>query len=148
MIDPVTQGLLQELVSRQSRSLLRYVGDSFPWSAAGKEHALANLHQIVAEDQEATKALIRFLQRARIVVPFQGSYPSWFTTINFVSLDYLLPMLIRDQRAGIADLETALPQVANQEAQDQLRRLLDVRRKHLRALEAPAESAPLQTAAH
>ena len=148
MIDPVTQGLLQEIVSRQGRSLLQYVGDSFPWTAAGKEGALASLHQIVAEDQEATRALTRFMQRAKVEIPHRGSYPSWFTTINFISLNHLLPMLIHDQRETIADLEAALPQIVSPEAQDQVRRLLDLKRKHLRALESPADSPALATSTH
>ncbi len=148
MIDPVTQGLLQEIVCRQSRSLLQYVHDAFPWASTGEEAALVGLQRVIAEDQQATRGLVRFMQRAKVDIPFLGSYPSWFTTINFISLDHLLPMLIREQREEIASLAAALPRVASPEAQDQIRRLLDLKRKHLQALESPVDSPALETAAH
>ena len=34
MIDPRTAGALQKIVGRESRSVLMYVGDAFPWTTA------------------------------------------------------------------------------------------------------------------
>ena len=86
MIDPQTRDLLQAIARRESRSLLSYVGEAFPWVSADGGAALAKLQQIVAEDREATAALGRFLTRRRMSPPFTGAYPSGFTAFNFLAL--------------------------------------------------------------
>src|SRR5437870_2494 len=99
-----TIGLLQEIVRRESRSLLTYVGEAFPWTKSRGADALAWLKQIVASHNEAVVKLGRYLTKLRQPIGYLGSYPSNFTTLNFLSLDHILPKLIESERAGLAAL--------------------------------------------
>ena len=76
MIDPRTQALLQRVFRRESLSMLRYVGEAFPWTSAGGDAALRRLREIEAEDREATADLGLFLFRRRIPPSYTGSFPS------------------------------------------------------------------------
>ena len=135
MIDPRTQALLQQAFRRESLSMLRYVGEAFPWTAAAGDSALRRLREIEAEDREATADLGRFLFRRRIPPSYTGSFPSAFTTINFISLEYLLPRLVESQRKALADLERDLAAATDVDARAELEKLLAVKRFHLSELE-------------
>src|SRR5271165_6937469 len=104
-MDPRTQALLQQAFRRESLSMLRYVGEAYPWVGVGDGAALKRLRDVEAEDRAATTGLGRFLFRRHISPSFTGSFPSGFMTINFLSLDHLLPRLVADQRRAVADLE-------------------------------------------
>src|SRR5438445_8864998 len=104
MLDSRTQTRLQQLLRRQSRSCLQYVSDSFPWTTSEEKPTLAQLQTLIDEERRANAALAKFLTRQRIPVPYLGSYPVAFTTLNFVSLDHLLPILVDTERRAIADL--------------------------------------------
>jgi hypothetical protein len=135
VIDPRTRALLQATFRRESLSMLRYVGEAFPWTANGGDAALERVGEIVAEDRAATEALGRFLFRRRIPPSFSGAYPSGFTTMNFVALGYLLPRLVDTQRKAVADLESDAAAVTDVDAKMELEKLLAVKRMHLTELE-------------
>ena len=138
MIDLPTQTVLQEVLRRESRSLLSYVGEAFPWASADEGEALSLLRQMVQDEGRAVAALGQFLVRRRIGLPYVGSYPTGFTTINFLALDYLLPRLADAERRSVADLERELAVIKDEAARAPVRNLLDVKRRHLPALEALA----------
>jgi hypothetical protein len=50
VIDSHSQTLLQDILRRESRSLLLYVDEAFPWTTAMEEKALAALRQLIAEN--------------------------------------------------------------------------------------------------
>jgi hypothetical protein len=68
-----------------------------------------------------------------------------FTTLNFVSLDYLLPRLAEDGRRAVAALERDRAALTDADARAELDRLLDQKRRHLKTLEALA-TAPAAAA--
>ncbi len=134
-MDLRTQALLQQAFRRESLSMLRYVGEAYPWAGAEGGAALARLRDIEAEDRAETTALGRFLFRRHVSPSFAGSFPSGFMTINFLSLEHLLPRLIADQRRAVADLERDAAAVADPDAKAELERILAVKREHLGELE-------------
>jgi hypothetical protein len=136
MIDPRDAGILEAMIRRESRSLLQYVGEAFPWVRSGTEEELTRLRQILREDSAAIAALARFLTRRRHTAPFLGPYPMAFTTLNFVSLDYLVPRLIDEQGQHIAALERDRAALTDADAKAEVNRLLEVKRQHLQDLEA------------
>lgn len=142
MLDATTQSRLQELLRRESRSFLLYVGDSFPWATAEEKAALAQLQSLVEEERKATASLAKFLARQRIPLPYLGSYPVAFTTLNFVSLDHLLPMLIDSERRSIAELQEDLSRFPDSDCRHQVQKLLDTKRQHLKTVEALAAAHP------
>jgi len=135
MIDAHSKAVLQDLVRRETRSLLQYVSESFPWIIAGEEPALAGLQEIAREEREAVAAVARFLARNRISAAPLGPYPMNFTNINYMSLDYLVPLLIENQRHRIKEMEAALADVSDAENRGQVESHVVMKRRHLRKLE-------------
>jgi hypothetical protein len=142
MLDAATRARLQELLRRESRSFLQYISDSFPWTTSEEKDALTQLQLLAEEERQATAGLAKFLARQRLALPYLGSYPVAFTTLNFVSLDHLLPMLIDAERRAIAELEDDLSQFTDHDCRLQVQKLLDMKQQHLKALEALAAAHP------
>jgi hypothetical protein len=149
-MDRPTTSLLQELVRRESLSLLSYVGDAFPWTARGDDAALAQMRQIVAEHKQAVSTLIRKLIRLQMPLPFIGSFPSGFTSVNFLALGHVLPRLVDSERKSFAQLLAELPLLTDADARTAAEQFLSVKRDHLTRLEAltaaPPASAPTTAA--
>jgi hypothetical protein len=142
VIDPETLALLQDIVRRESRSILTYVGEAFPWTNARDSTARSKLTEILDDEGEAVASLGRFLARRRAAVSFLGPYPESFTTLNFLALEHLLPRLVAYQRRSIAGLERDLARIGDAEAKAQVARLLEVKRRNLAVLEGLTVSHP------
>jgi hypothetical protein len=130
-----------------------YVAAAYPWAAARGHAALDVLAALTREEAEALAALARWMTRRRVELPYLGVFPTGFTTINFLALDYLLPRLRDLQREAVARLERDAHAVTDPEARAQLDGLLALKRRHLATLESlastgapppaePAASAP------
>lgn len=137
-MDSETQTVLQELLRRESRSVLTYVAEAFPWGNSRQVPALIQLQELIAREREAIARLGQLLVRRRIELPYLGSYPSSFTTINFLSLDYLIPRLIDAERRAIVELEYDLKRLHDPEAHKQIEDFLTLKRRHLVELEGLA----------
>jgi len=142
MIDARTQALLQDIVRRASRSMLQYVGESYPWAGDNGADMLAKVKTVIAEEERAIEGSAAFLRKKRIGLPYLGSYPERFTNINYVSLDYLLPRLLDWQRRWVGILQKDAALVADPEARAEVEKLLAVARKHLDELEKLTASHP------
>lgn len=134
MIDRTQILLLQEIAHRESRSFLQYIEDSFPWTEAAEQPTLTLLRQLIREEQGGTVGLLRLLHRRHLAPPYLGSYPEPFTALNYMALDYLLPLLVEHQRKGVADLERDLGRLTDAEAVAEVRKILETKRRHLHAL--------------
>ncbi|HEY7426122.1 MAG TPA: hypothetical protein VH682_17965 [Gemmataceae bacterium] len=142
MIDPHSQTLLQDILRRESRSVLLYVDEAFPWTTLTEEKSLTTLRQLIAEERQAVTALGQFLVRQRVPLPFLSSFPVRFTTINFLAFDYVLPRLLDDERQSIAALERDLPALKDPAAHTEVEKLLALKRRHLPQLEALVPAQP------
>jgi hypothetical protein len=135
VIDARDADLLKEIVRRESRSLLQYVGDSFPWTTRQERETLPMLRSMIEEEREAAAALARFLASQRQTPPYLGAFPQSFTTINFISLDYLLPKLVDSEREDIALLEHSETVATDSDARAHIERILNIKRQHLETLQ-------------
>lgn len=142
MIDHQTEALLQAIVQREGRSLLSYIGDACPWGTSRDVTALATLRQLVATENKAVAALGRYLVRRHLMPPYLGSYPADFTTLNFVSLEYLVPRLVEAQRRDLAELERDASAISDAESHAEVEKLLAVKRRSLAGLEELAGHRP------
>jgi hypothetical protein len=133
-MDASTAKVLQEHFRRTGRSLLQYVGDAMPWTDDGDSATLDRLQQLVHEEAAALAAFGRYLRRQRIPVASLGSFPEAFTSLNFIALDRLLPLLVEHHGYDVNDLKAALEQVTDPEARQQMQQLLAVKQRHLEAL--------------
>ncbi|MFO0878831.1 MAG: hypothetical protein U0840_15930 [Gemmataceae bacterium] len=142
MIDPGSQAVLASILRRESRSLLLYVGDAFPWATASQTQELTTLQGLIHQERAAVASLGQFLLRQRVGLPFIGAYPMAFTTIHFVALDYLLPRLIEAQSHGIEQLQGDLERLVDAGSRLEVERLLAVKKRTQAGLErlVPASS--------
>jgi hypothetical protein len=150
VIDPASQAILSDVFRRTSRSLLQYVRDSFPWTTPGKDEGLTRLHELAREEEAALARLGRFFARHHLPLPYPGSYPSSFTTINFIGLGHLQKLLVDYQRQEIAYLAHALSLVRDAEVRAELQGLSDLKQRHLTALQKLDQplAATLEPVAH
>jgi len=131
VIEASKQDLLRSLVRKEGRSLLQYVAESFPWTKPEDHGLVRRVLALAHTEGELLSRLIRLLLKLRIGSPPLGAYPQSFTTINFMSLDYLLPLLREDQRARIADIEMLITQFPDGDIRTLLLEFADEKAKHL-----------------
>jgi hypothetical protein len=131
-----TQGL--QLIARQiirdGRSLLQYVGEAYPYAPHQAEPAVHRLMALAKDQSAAVGRLVRFLQRHHATPPLLGSFPTEFTSANFVALVHLLPALQKDEERGIADLEQLLATLPTGEVHALLADYLQSKRQALETL--------------
>jgi rubrerythrin len=144
-MDAKTVTVLQDIIRRESRSLLQYVSEAFPWITAEEQAALAQFQKLAEEQRTGLTALTRYLTREHQPLPYIGPYPDWFTTINYVSWEYLLPHLVSHERESLTHLEHSLAELSDATARERVQTLVDMKRRHLQTLEALAAAHP-QTA--
>jgi hypothetical protein len=127
--------VLEGIVRRESRSLLQYVSESFPFTTSADKDAAAKLQQMEEEERSAAMALAGFLMRkGHRMSPYLGPYPMSFTSINYVTLAYLVPLLIAYQKQDIADLERDLAKISDTEMAAEIEKILEAKRRHLQVL--------------
>jgi hypothetical protein len=142
-----TTPILYDVLRRESRSLLQYMEEAFPWTPAQEKPAWEKLQKLIAEERKALTVLATFLSRRHIQLPYIGSFPEPFTALNFSSLDYLLPRLLEEQRKSIAALEREVALLQDPDAAAVVRQLLDVKQRHLPTLEGLASRPQASTSA-
>lgn len=140
MIHPQDANLLESIIRRESRSLLQYANEAFPWARAGTNEVLGKLSQMAQEEMAAIGTLERILTKRRHISPRPGPYPMAFTTLNYIAVDHLVPLLIEHQTRGIAATEKARASLTDEEARAEVDRLLEIKRRHLDSLEAVAST--------
>ena|SRR5207302_9769120 len=141
-MDAATQTIVENIIRRERRSVLQYVSEAFPWTAAGEQPALAQLQKLIGEENQAIGKLMQLCARQRHTLPYVGAFPMNFTTINFLSLEHILPLLVRYEAQAIADLERDLAAIGDGETRDQVRDILTMKQRHLAELSALAAAHP------
>jgi hypothetical protein len=137
-----TATVLQDVVRRESRSLLLYIGDSFPWTSNDHAPDLVTLKNLITREARAISDLGRYLVRQRITPPPYGSYPASFTSCNFIDIAYLLPRLMAAQEQSITALSGDISLIHDVEAKQQFEALLAVKQQTLAGLAALSSSHP------
>ena len=134
MTDPAGLALIEALVRRDGRSLLQYTDESYPWTTREAHEVLSRVRALAEEERDAVGRLVRFLTRHHKTPRSYGSYPSTYTTLNFVALEHLLPALHAEQQKAVADLETRIVYLPRDDARALLQEHLEMKRRHLEAL--------------
>ena len=136
MIDDPTRDRLHALVRRESRSLLQYVREVPLWVAGPDRATFGKLRILAGTQLKILDALGRLLLARRAGLSHLGPFPSAFSSFNDMALKHLLPILVREQRRAMAELEADLPHVADAEAAAVVRELLEFKRRDLTELES------------
>lgn len=127
-----TNELLDYLLGRIYRSLLQYVGESWPWTSAqhGSEEQ-RTFFALVERQNEGIQLLVDLLLDRHVVLEFP-QYPAAFTDLHYLALDFLAREVVKDETELIVDLERALPRFANDpEARTAVTSVLEEERKIL-----------------
>ena len=94
MAESQNNSQLNFLLINLGRSLLQYVEECWPWS--GNETHGNPLDALVIAQKETIARLTDLLIQRRWNIDF-GSYPTEYSDLHFVALDYLLLQLIENQ---------------------------------------------------
>lgn len=130
--------LIVRQIRRDGRSRLQYVGESCPYISTQSEAARSQVEDMAREESDVIGRLIQYLHRNHVSPPVLGAFPSGYTTSNFVTLQYLLPALVTEQGQAIAELEQSLTGLPESDARHRLWEYLEMKRRHLKALQAVA----------
>ena len=128
---------LHGLIRKEARCLLQYLADATPWTASAQRGKLADLLGMAHRERELIDALIRHCLKSKLGSPVLGPYPHSFMDINFVALDFLLPLLRAEQKKRIGELEWSLL-TTPESARDLVRKLIQLKRDDLTLLDAMA----------
>lgn len=142
MMDKATVSALHALLRREGQSLLQYAHDAYPWTTPEERDVLAELRRIIRQEKEAADAVARLLSRRHLPLPFIGSYPASFTSINFISLSKLLSLLVQSERRSLAELQPELAAINDPEARLLVQRLAELKQRHAHELERLGAAAP------
>jgi rubrerythrin len=103
------------------------------------------LHRLSAQQRESAVKLAHIFQRHHVALPYLGAFPMDFTNINFIGLDYAVPLLVKDEQQAVAELERDLDRLTDTEARGVVQELLREKRQLLKELEALATGLPATT---
>ena len=130
---------LQQFVSAESRSLMQYLLGAFPWTDSQHVEAVNRLLGMIEAERDALAGLTRYLYRHKMPPPHSGGYPVDFTSLNFINIDHLLPLVARHEEDSITRLTLALASPHDEEARQLAQALLDLKTKHLEELRQPSQ---------
>jgi hypothetical protein len=145
VIAPQDAARLERVIRREGRSLLQYLSEAFPWPKTSGDPTPQKVRDLAREERDAIGTLVRFLARRRHTVPYLGAFPMGFTSMNFIALDRALEHLVADGRRAVAALEDDRAALTDADARAELEQFIDLKRRHLKALEALA-TAPAAAA--
>ncbi len=97
---------LNQLLIDIGRSLLQYVGHCSSWSSRSDAALAAEFPSLVATQQEHVGQLSELLTERRWSIDF-GGFPATYTDLHFLSLKYLVKIILTNQKAVLAELEEA-----------------------------------------
>lgn len=98
---------LNDLLIDVSRSLLQYSMEAWPWSDSSSESAKKTLKQLAARQSDRAAELVELLAARHWTIDF-GTYPTEYTDLHYVSLNYFLMLLVENENALIAEIDGAL----------------------------------------
>lgn len=92
-----------------NRSLLQYVGECYPWTAKNAEQERAIVADLVIRQRHQIQQLAEYLRSVDWPTDF-GSYPTEYTNLHYVALDYLLSQLLESEVALLNQTNQVLAQ--------------------------------------
>jgi hypothetical protein len=135
-MSPADEARLQDMYRREHRSLLQYAREASPYAAGADRKVLDGVLRIATEEADALGLFARFLDAARVPLPYPGSYPVAFTDLNFVTVRSLLPKLVAEQKQDLAKLEADCDSLGDPPARTAVEKLAEIHCRHLAELEA------------
>ncbi len=99
-----TNAVLNRLRVIHNRSLPAYLSYAVPWSHSGAETAAETLAQVAGDHKTMVDRLGELiLENGGVTEP--GSFPIAFTSLHFLSVDFLVQKLIETQQRLIQEID-------------------------------------------
>lgn len=98
---------LNQVVVDLGQSLLQFVGEVSPWTPASAASARETLANVVKTQKSHVDRIVQLLVDRGEAVDF-GTYPAEYTDLHFLALKALLPRIIANQEAVLAELDEAV----------------------------------------
>lgn len=141
--ETLTNEILDQLLGRIYRSLLQYVGESWPWTSAqhGSEEQ-RTFFALVERQNQGIQLLVDLLLDRHFVLEFP-QYPAAFTDLHYLALDFLVREVVKDETELIVEIERTLPRLENDpEARTAVATVLEEERKILTDLRQVSAKQP------
>lgn len=131
---------LNAFVVSMGRSLLQYADESWPWTASNEAETQAVLHRLATLQRQAVEALVELLDLRDWTIDF-GTYPTDYTDLQYLSLDYFLSRIAAGEKSVVADLDEAVHAcVDDPAAVEVLKEVLTTERKIVERLDSVTKS--------
>lgn len=137
---------LNKLFVLLHRSLLQYVGECWPWAAdSGRDvETLAAVKGLVAKQKHDESLLSAPLSESGWPIDF-GGYPTAFTDLQYLSLNYLLKQVVKCQTEIVAALDTAAKSAADSPL---IQQVADSERDILKTAQSLVAAKPVAASSH
>lgn len=136
MPTPETLILLNDLLVSIHRSLLQYAAEAWPWTDAHDAETRNQVLEAARKQQESIRELAVYLDRHGHTIAW-GQYPVAFTSLHFVSVEYLADRIIAGQQKIVDKCRRVADQIAeDQRAARMVESLIQVESARLRSLQA------------
>ncbi len=103
---------LNQVLIQLDKSLLSYVAEAWPWSSSGEADVQRAVNELVDRRRANVGRLADLLLDREWPIDF-GAYPTDYTDLHYVALDYLLALVVKDQKQLTAEIETARQPTSN-----------------------------------
>ncbi|HEY2251322.1 MAG TPA: hypothetical protein VGH74_09690 [Planctomycetaceae bacterium] len=146
MADSNSSDVLNRVLARLNRSLLQYAVDCWPWSSATDTAAVEtpeqkSVEQMTLRQQQFVARLVDLIMVRDDTVDL-GSFPD-NSELHYVSLEYLLGKLIKDEQELVAALQSALSALESDvEARTLVAEILAAEHENIERLRELSNSAP------
>jgi hypothetical protein len=134
VIEPMTPDRLHAILRREGRSLFQYLREAPPWVGPNDRNSLARVRELAGAESEVIESLSKLMQKHHGDYGHLGAFPD-FTHYNDAALHFLLPMVIREQKQLLNELETDRKTVTDADAGALLDQLLALKRQHIPQLD-------------
>ncbi len=98
---------LNTLLINIGRSLLQYVGECWPWSAADAQDEQRIIRELMQRQQNHIVWLTDLLAARRTPIDF-GTFPTEYTDLHYVALGFLLDQLVTAQEMLVDGVDDTL----------------------------------------
>ncbi len=95
---------LNRLLVAVRRSLLQYMGECWPWTDPKHQEAQQRFVRLIGRQESGIANVVELLVRRGWIVDF-GVYPTEFTDLHYVALDFLIARAVDNQRSVLAEVE-------------------------------------------
>jgi hypothetical protein len=135
-VNRISNERLNDLLIDVGRSLLQYTSEAWPWASSNDEHMRDTIERMAEEQRSVITALVELLADRGHAIEL-GAYPTEYTSLHYVAIDFLLGQLIANQRSVLAACEAVERAAAeDDEARALLQDIVLSERGHLEELQA------------